>query len=461
MTPLVETGAIPGALFAPLPIAQRAPCHVVPPVIYPIGNSPPAAVFDYPNHALMQAAAGAVSEFHDLVGDVFHFREAEVEYWDSRPGMTAAGFFQKLKHHLVGFNDVRTLGKVKYLFDDSAMGPLHMAVRRAIVRNARRAGAGENGDIPQTPILAIGAGWAYVEHMLSAMFGDMISIREISPKYAPLPEELDPIDVRYPPKVIEKAALPPNAHELAYGIFSSYYSGDQIDVLQKVAGSCRVGAEIFLMWKVFNLENMRLALLAENSGVFREGGLDVSVECVSSGSLCLARERVLVLWARKRREDVDARALFEKAGRARPLPGGGRGANGASDLAAPVRMSLDGPYFGSLLYARGWLLDVVEMMVNVFCDKTGIDARILHRKLTGSAAFKGGNGRAEDARRAIAEDALSDSMIDRLANGVPLSVLVMGYLGRVARVIDSGLTLPELERQELDRQAMLMHVFMK
>ncbi len=85
-------------------------------------------------------------------------------------GSTAHGLTQKLRRMRTGYNDIRTLESARQYLDNTAFGPLPLAVERAIQRHRMR---GEGGPVP---ILAIGAGARYVPWGLKRLYGDEIQL---------------------------------------------------------------------------------------------------------------------------------------------------------------------------------------------------------------------------------------------------------------------------------------------
>lgn len=397
--------------------------EIVPPVVKPIGKSGEPV---FSNDRLQSATQMASVEFDRLIFHRRHLKYPQPKLWPAKPGATASGLFQQVWKRAFGYHDVRTLDDVRTYFDISSIGPLPLAVDRAAFRHFIRAEGGP------APVLAVGAGHRYVEAGLDAMFGDAITIHESSPKYVTIGDEYeDPVDVEYPPAVIEKADIPNNYFELAYSVFGSFYSRDQKAVLQRVVDGLKVGGEAFLMWKAYshNFITHSLAQIVNKAPVvFRDGGLDIAVQGIDAGSRIGMGVPSYLVWARKRREEVDVRALFDAAAKPDPDP-----------APVQVRMSMDGPYFSGLLNDRTSVTRVVKMMIRRFAEDLGADIATLHHKLIG----KEHGGTEADACRSLAQAIVGDERFRMVSRGAPITIAVMDYLDEVYSVLDRDTTVPE------------------
>lgn len=351
----------------------------------------------------------------------------------SLPGSTVATPTQGLRLLIGGYNDQRSLSDADTYVRSSPMGPLALAVGRAMVRNSLR---GEDGP---APILEIGAGHRFVPWALKRMLGRAISIHECSPRYSKVKGA---VDVELPRAFAHKAVLPRDRFELAYSVFGNFYSNNQIEVLQRVVDCMRVGGEIFLMWKL--LGNMRKPwLIRKWPSIFRHGGLDISARAVSFGDdMPLMRENIITVWARKRSGEVHVRSLFDlakrmndkylrasKEGRARMDEG----------RDAVIRLSTEGQYFESGAI-EPFLPSIAEEMVRTVCKHMEMGPVEVKHKAMDRKLRKEGD--AEESVSALTRRVLGDDeSMALLESNMPLSILIMKMLHRVLAIRNMNTTL--------------------
>lgn len=420
------------ATLSNLPLPAGQPFGIVPPVISPLNIIGDGAVPQYEPGALGPAQELAAAEFRHLNVFLREFKYPKLKLW-RRIGCTAKGWRQMVNFlTIANYNQHRELNEARDFCDFSAMGPLPLAVHRAVQRNTAR------GRSNPTPLLEIGAGLGGVAGGLKVLLGDWITIDEIAPRY-PLWLGTDPIDMRYPPAVIEKAVLPADHYELVYSIYGSFYSDDQLAVLQNMMNTLRVGGEALSMWH--GPKNQVLAdLTNEHQPVFQDGGMDIFANSVLTDNSLRSSDYIRVVWARKRRENVDVRAMFREAGELKEPP-----------KPPALRLSIDGPYFSGLLYAHEYLEGVIAEMIKEFSayvrvDHDNADISTLYHKLADADVKRG-----EDENAVLKKFSkhILDKISDKLISGMPLTIALLYQLHQVFPVLQSNLTVQQRYVQEM------------
>jgi hypothetical protein len=361
-------------------------------------------------------------------------------------GSTAYGFTQKLRRLRTGYNDVRTLSSVRQYLDNTAFGPLPLAVERAIQRHKMR------GNEDPVPILGIGEGNRYIPWGLKQLYGDAISLHELSPVYASLEGA---VDVEMEPATIEEATLADSGFELIYSMFGTFYAGDQVTVLQKIVDAMKVGAETCVMWKPFKFTDSpvesfhnqrRASLINRFPDLFMEGGLHLHTEQfrwsgISGGS-------AHVVWGRKVGETVDVANLFDQA---RALSTKESSGSEAFDRSRVVRLSQGGALFPEGLFDREHILLAAYLMVAQFRKTIGIDSETLFFKMTDREA------ETSDPDKELASRLFGGDIAARFYRGVPLSILMMDRLSRTLDVLHSDESYPAMEIRMLSERMGVGH----
>jgi hypothetical protein len=317
----------------------------------------------------------------------------------------------------------------------TALGPLPFAIQRAMQRNNAR-----GADSPVL-VLEIGAGHRFVAAGLKAHFGDQLHMHEVSPKYGALDGVIDRV---FPPAKILDAELPADSYELIYSIYGSYYSGKQLDVLQKVVDAVRVGGEIFLMWKgsFWDFRNeLRGDLINSWAAAFSGRGLDLAVEHDNFGTR-LEPEVAHVVWARKLRREVDVRSMFREA---RTLQKRYRGASVddlPEDLLPRMRLGYENLYFPAMLFEEHHLNQMIGNMLKVCCDTMGIDFTELERKVLDPKAPSVDEASARDM---MVRYMTTEIGLKHLMSNVPMASIVLKLVSKVVPHLGSNATIPEIE----------------
>ncbi len=394
---------------------------------------PPIYSHDEALLELDSAADLAIAEAHELASFDKDFCYPKFPSLTTRVGKTTFGLSQLLRAKLLGcFNDVREMRGADMYLSGSSLGPLNLAVNRALLRNSFR--------LSQSPpsLLEIGAGHRRVARGLKALHGDAIKTYESSPTYSEEPG----IDVELPAAPIDHAHLPTETFELIYSIFGSYYGKDQLHVLQKVADSLLIGGEALLMWstgKFLWSQNDKLAWLArEHQAFFQKGGLDITAQLTRFGRFRMTQEEMYLVWIRKRANDVNVMALFE----------GAKELTGSQNIAPTVRLSLEGPYLPESVFTYETLNSIVRQMVESAIGVYGIEPTILEKKLLGTRAQTVSKRSTAVALDNVAEYIMNIILFHRLDTEAPLSVQVIEQLqlDRVLALLRTDTTIPIQDR---------------
>ncbi len=380
---------------------------------------------------VVTASAMGVRDVQKLTQFVNDFEYPDDSHISSSGGNTAVGVVQNLRRLIGGFNDKRDLRDVTEYTTYDSLGPLPLAVERAIVRNSlRRRGEGAS-------ILEIGAGQRWVAWGLKYLFGDKIITHEQSPKYS---RAKGAIDVELPASGVEEADLPSNTFELSYAYFSSIYGKDQIGILQNVLDATRVGGEIFLMW-FDNAHHRELSRLARAwPEVFRRGGLDVTIRHIADQDPHpFSNQSLHYVWVRKRKDDVEVAPLFDRAADLR----NGKVAPDFLETVSMIRFSYDGVYFPAALFAPHHLEFIVGRMVEGFRADLGVDMQFLAYKMLG-IKFSDGESGGGEAFKVLTRHIVKNVVDHRLKIGIPLSAIVAQWLQRLFIAPDGPETIPEI-----------------
>lgn len=386
----------------------------------------------HPPPVLQEARDMALAEMRHQTAFVHHQTYPDIQLPKGRRS-SAANFFQKALAGIGWYYDARTLEDAVADTCGTSLGPLPLAVERAVARHrARQLSASAN-------VLEIGSGQRLVAAGLKAISADRVRLWEVSPRFA---GRKDVIDVALEERGIDDACLPADTFELVFSLYGSLYGKDQLGILQKVVDSLRVGGETFLMWKVRGHQNQQLAALVRQwPAVFQEGGLDLTVDHRAAylpGSLTLRQH--YAVWGRKWGPSVDVRELFASAGamnRTFPSP--------PAEYAPMVRFSHDGPWFPSAWFVVGHVRQLTELLLETACETLGIDSATFYYKLTGN--------RLTDTDEAIHRSAayFVDGAWEAMMAGVPLTAQLLPEVGDVAAILTKQTTLGEIAADDLDR----------
>ena len=312
----------------------------------------------------------ALKECESLTRHAAYFKNPTLPPTEGRIISTAWTWVQRLRGLVSAFNDTRTLKETNPFTMHGPLGPLPMAVERAIARHGAR------GNIGIAPILEIGAGQRLVAAGLKMLYGDAIALHESSPTYA---ERFGNLLQPLPAASIEDAALPENTFELAYSFYGSIYAKDQVRVLNNVVKSLRVGGEFLLMWKT-SFRNNALARLAYRwPAVFAMGGLDIETECDTFKAFS-DLEKIHVVWGRKCNDEVNVAALFEEARLHHALY---KGAPYPTSVRRQIRLSRDGPYIPCDHVSDYDLIDMMAQMIERAAAMLKVSGIELHRAIIG------------------------------------------------------------------------------
>ena len=344
---------------------------------------------------------------------------------------TSSGALQFFRR-LLAYNDIRELSDSDEYVRTTGLGSLKFAVDRAIARHTMRERTGG------APVLAIGAGQRLTEHVLKTLYGDQVTMHEVSPRFA---RTQDAVDVEVAEAKIEDAVLPPASFEFAYSIMGSYYAKDQIDVLQRVVDGLRVGGELFLMWP-WNMRNRYHAGLVDRwSGFFHHKGLDIGVKkFTEDGFNPFKNPRMILIWARKGSADVDVGAAFQVVAELDKV-----GLVGGEVKYPPVfRLAMGGSYFGAHVMTQQNLVPVVESMVDIVCKAYKTDPGTLLYKMSGRNV----DGIAgEEARHELAQLLIGEQRF-KLKDNVPLTTTILSSLSPALAILDTDSTV----QAERDRE---------
>ncbi len=373
----------------------------------------------------------ALTECASLTRHAAHFNDPPLPSTEGRVVSTAWTWGQRIKRLIEAFNEERTLKETDPFTLHGPLGPLPMAVERAIARHGAR---GENG---ATPILEIGAGQRLVIAGLKVLFGDRIAFHESAPTYA---EIFGNLVHTLSPASIEDAALPENTFELAYSIFGSIYAKDQVRVLHNVVNSLRVGGEFLLMWKPGFRNNALSRLVYRMPAVFAHGGFDLAAERDHfKGSL--DRESIHIVWGRKRRDEVNVAELFEAARVHRTLYASSRYHTSVRPL---MRLSRDGPYIPCAHFGDQDLITMATKMIERAADVLEVSGEELHRAVIGSAPQQAYATPFELLARAALADTIRPCMssYDALVRHIPLSAIALNKVLESIPLLGTDSTLP-------------------
>lgn len=383
-------------------------------------NSDDASRADVEPLQFMQEQDIALSEFSRLIDFKRNFEYPSTPELPFFRRGTASGPLQLLRR-FIAFNDTRSLLESDTYTRSTGLNSLALATERAIARHQAR---GVEGG---APVLTIGAGQRVTEQGLKVLYGDAISIHEVSPRFS---RTKDAVDVEVSESRIEEAALPASSFELAYSIMGSYYAKDQVDVLQRVVDSLRVGGELFLMWPLGSRNKYNAILVDQWSGVFHEKGLSIGASLLVEESFNpFGEPKIIGIWATKVGADVDVRDAFDEAGKLSRE--GNRKGDAASQ--AVFRLTANGSYFGAQMMTNKHLAPLVESMIDMICVSYSTDSKTLLHKMTGIDVDEMSS---EVARLKLAESLVKNNR-SALKGNYPLTQKILRELSRALAILDT------------------------
>ncbi len=319
-----------------------------------------------------------------------------------------------------GLRDDRRLDGIDELTRHTEMGPLTLAVDRAIQRNLKR------GVTEPAQILEIGAGQRFVPWGIKRIFGDKVRIHELSLVYGGLENG---VDETFPAGGIDSANLPPETFEFVYSNFGSYHGKDQLAILQMVVSSLKEGGEAYLMWPHNSKTDKMADLIRKHPLIFQEAGLDIAVSTRSESHFDDGTFYFVSLQKRERGVD-DIKKIFERAG---ALP----------SAAGNLRVSLNGPYILRKDANEDFQNRMISIMAAALCRLFGINIQTMEYKLTEKRSDSADSSMEMVIRRVRLY--LQKKM--KLGGREPLSIMVARFIGQIIPTLNSGATVEDMIRE--------------